>query len=220
MNISMLECAVTNIEDDLVLEADKGPAVLRSYKKKETIKLISLAACLLLLASGALLYHVKHRPLPYQNETVSPDTQDVPDTNEAGYLAEQYLYHMTDGPYASYVAGKVIDEALVGEKISETTVSAAWHYYDGEGHVGEEELLRADVYEIKDIPKETAVCIRFLDKGDALTTTHYYVQINPAADPGPVKDYLIGASSGGAKGDVTIINGEAIITYTSSEVTE
>ena len=220
MNINVLEYAVTNIEDELILEADKSPADLAAYRKRKTMKLVSLAASLLLLISGALIYQQKHRPMPIQNETLSPDTQGIPETGEASFPGEQYLYHMTDGPYASYVAGKVIDEALVGEKIGETIVSAAWHYYYGESHVGEEELLKADVYEIKDIPRETAVCIRFLDKGDALTTTHYYVQINMSADPEPVRDYLIGNSSGEPEGEITMINGEEIITYTSAEGTE
>ena len=44
---------------------------------------------------------------------------------------------------------------------------------------------------INDISKDVAVALKFIDKGDALTTTHYYVIMNPEADLTPVKDYLI-----------------------------
>jgi len=54
-----------------------------------------------------------------------------------------------------------------------------------------QEQLRGEVYAIRDISRDIAVALKFLDKGDALTTTHYYVIMNPDADLTAVEEYII-----------------------------
>ena len=40
-------------------------------------------------------------------------------------------------------------------------------------------------------PYDIAVALKFLDKGEAVTTTHYYVILNPNADWSVVEEYVI-----------------------------
>ena len=88
-----------------------------------------------------------------------------------------------------------IEKEKVGEKIGSVTVTGYW---EGFGAVSEnktqKETLSADVYSIKGVSDDVAVCLKFRDKGDALTTDHYYVVINPKADYSPVREYVIGGS--------------------------
>ncbi len=111
-------------------------------------------------------------------------------------VSSEYKYHISSGKYKNYVAGKVIDKDKVGEKAGSVTVTAGW---EGPGAVAEgnaaKETLSADVYYIKGVSDDVAVCLKFKDKGDALTTTHYYVVINPEADSSAVSDYVIGGSA-------------------------
>ncbi|MBR6939895.1 MAG: hypothetical protein IKH65_03730 [Clostridia bacterium] len=111
-------------------------------------------------------------------------------------VSSEYKYHINSGKYKNYVAGKVIDKDKVGEKAGSVTVTAGW---EGPGAVAEgntaKETLSADVYYIKGVSDDVAVCLKFKDKGDALTTTHYYVVINPEADSSAVSDYVIGGSA-------------------------
>ena len=105
------------------------------------------------------------------------------------FYGEKYVYTV-EGDYASYIAGKVIDADKIGEKILDASVSAGWMYFPSE-EWKIQETLRAEVYLINGIDKNVAVAIKFIDKGDALTTTHYYVIINPAADYSIVDEYFI-----------------------------
>lgn len=119
--------------------------------------------------------------------------------NESAFY-KKYVYEVVDEEYSDYIPGKVIEEEKVGEKLGDVTVSAKWVYYDG--HSSEPETLRGAVYAIKGVNKNTAVCIRFTDKGEALTTTHYYVMIDPQADPSAVADYIIPQEPSPAEGDI------------------
>ena len=83
----------------------------------------------------------------------------------------------------------MIKKEKVGKKLSDVTVSAKWVYCDG--HSSEPETLRGTVYTIKGVDKNIAVCIKFTDKGEALTTTHYYVMIDPDADNSAIADGII-----------------------------
>ena len=56
---------------------------------------------------------------------------------------------------------------------------------------GRSETLRGEVYEIIGISSETAAALKFIDQGEAVTTTHYYVILNPAADLSSVEEYTI-----------------------------
>ncbi|MBR6361092.1 MAG: hypothetical protein IKS04_04790 [Clostridia bacterium] len=111
-------------------------------------------------------------------------------------VSMKYTYVINSGKYKDYCPGRVIEQGKVGEKAGSVTVTGYW---EGFGAVSENktqrETLSADVYYIKGVSDDVAVCLKFNEKGDALTTNHYYVVINPKADYSPVREYVIGASS-------------------------
>jgi len=53
------------------------------------------------------------------------------------------------------------------------------------------EHLRAGLYAITGVASDVAVALNFLDKGEVITTSHYYVIMNPDADLSTVEDYVI-----------------------------
>jgi len=117
------------------------------------------------------------------------DNEPEPATIALG-LGESYVYSIDDGPFSSYVAGKVMDEERVGSRIEAVTLTAGWRN-NTDGTMISQETLRGEVYVIKGISKDVAVALKFLDKGEALTTTHYYVIMAPDADLSAVADYVI-----------------------------
>lgn len=116
-------------------------------------------------------------------------TQPNKDATGEVQIESKYVFYMTIGPYASYQGGKVIAAEKVSEKIGDTTVTAGWKASNS-STLSKAETLRAEVFAIKNISPEIAVCIRFIDKGEAVNTEHYYVRTNPHADLSEVEDYL------------------------------
>ena len=131
---------------------------------------------------------------PSVNESTGTQTNSESSTqaavsNEAVY-SEAYFYNVSGGVFSSYtLCGKVIEEEKINGKVDDVTVSAGWQNSFGEWLTTE--TLRAEVYLISDISKDVAVALKFIDKGEALTTTHYYVIMNPESDLSSVKEYLI-----------------------------
>lgn len=116
-----------------------------------------------------------------------PATENLVST-ETRY-SESYVYTVENGKFSSYIGGKVIAEEKIGERIADVSVTAGWR--NGEGEALSNETLRAQVYLIEGISDDVAAALKFIDKGDALTTTHYYVIMNPDADLSAVEDYII-----------------------------
>ena len=124
------------------------------------------------------------------NTTTTPNNDKTTQPSHEAALSEAYFYNVSDGIFSNYIiCGKVISEDKIDSKIDDVSVSAGWKNNANEWLTTE--TLRAEVYLISDISKDVAVALKFIDKGDALTTTHYYVIMNPEADLTPVKDYLI-----------------------------
>ena len=127
------------------------------------------------------------------NDNTTSATNNDSTTQSGGAIeiifAENYVYNVSDGEFSTYVGGKVISKDKISSKIDDVSVSASWKNSSGERLTTE--TLRAEVYLIKGVSKDVAVALKFIDKGDALTTTHYYVIMNPDADLTPVKEYLI-----------------------------
>ena len=105
-------------------------------------------------------------------------------------LGESYVYGIEKGKFSSYTSGKVISEDKIGEKIEDVSVAAGWRNNTEMTWISQE-TLRAEVYSIDGISADVAVALKFIDKGDALTTTHYYVITNPNADLTSVEEYVI-----------------------------
>lgn len=118
--------------------------------------------------------------------------KDVP-TTEASLgetaFGTRYVYRVQEGAFASYIGGKVIGEDRIGQKLEDVTVVGGW--ITEEGQEPTDEVLRGEIYAITGVEETVAVALKFLDKGDALTTTHYYVILNPEADLSPVEEYVI-----------------------------
>lgn len=144
--------------------------------------------------------------------------------NESAF-SETYVYNVSDGKFSTYVSGKVISEDKIDYKIADVSVVAGWKNSFDEQLTTE--TLRAEVYLIEGISKDVAVALKFIDKGDALTTTHYYVIMNPDADLTSVKEYLIAPLEPNNNGDEVageIVGNELaeeyVVEYTSQFVNE
>ena len=125
------------------------------------------------------------------NDTISPvGTENTETSKSELYLEKYYDYKICDGKFSSYIPGKVIEERNIGSQLENVTVAAGWKNIAGEW-VSETENLRGEVYEIHGISTDIAVALRFIDQGEAITTTHYYVIMNPNADLTVVEDYII-----------------------------
>lgn len=111
----------------------------------------------------------------------------IPD--KEGALYKYYDYRIEAGIFSSYVNGKVIAEDKLDGELGDVTVMAGWKATDGSWL--SEEHLRAELHSITGVATDVAVAIKFLDKGDGVTDTHYYVIMNPEADLSVVEEYII-----------------------------
>lgn len=171
---------------------------------------------------------------PVPNEETQPavndETTNLVTNNEFGYES-RYFYKVDEGDFSTYIGGKVINKDKLGEKISDVTVTAGWETWVGEKltETVSTENLRAEVYSINGVSNDVAVALKFIDKGEAVTTTHYYVILNPDADLSAVKDYIIpysvpGYTSYKTDGEETVVHeiaGEELtVTHTKQSVAE
>ena len=168
--------AVGHIDDDLVSGATRAKAA----KKNVWLKWGSIAACFAIMLMAAVVAV----PMMFGGDDPVP-----PIDNEYQY-ERGYFYQINEGAYSTYVGGKVIAEDKIGNKIADVNMTAGWKDDKGEWK-SETEALRGEVYTINGVSNDVAVALKFIDKGEAVTTTHYYVIMNPAADLTPVKDYII-----------------------------
>ena len=123
---------------------------------------------------------------------------DNTSTTLAPAPGKQYVYSVDEAPFSAYESGKVIAEEKVGEKLREVTVTAGWRRA---GEQLSEETLKAEVYALREVSEDVAAALKFIDKGEALTTDHYYVILNPAADLTAVQAYVIPPYTPNAPGD-------------------
>ena len=126
--------------------------------------------------------------------TTIPETSTTSMWNSSTVVAtgemsawEQYFARIQDETYGNYTPMVAFQayEAPLGNKLTDVSVWGFWarsdkDFFEAEDFTGNEkiEYLRAEVYEIKDVSPDIAVLVRYLDKGDALTTTHYYTFVN------------------------------------------
>ena len=164
------------IDETYIMEA----RTLRGDRGSRFWKWGSAAACFVAIFAAAVLLIPR----------VWDDGQPIPShgTTEALFVSS-YHYSVAGSTFSSYVGGKVISEDRIGRKIEDVMVNAGWR--DSNGTWTGMETLRGEIYEINGIPFETAAALRFIDQGDAVTTTHYYVILNPDADLHAVEEYQI-----------------------------
>ncbi len=123
-------------------------------------------------------------------QTTEPDESVADDSTVLISPGQSYVYGIEEGAFAAYVSGKVIEENKIGDKIEDVSVMGGWRH-NSTGTWLSQEQLRGEVYAIRDVSRDVAVALKFIDKGDALTTTHYYVIMNPDADLSAVEEYTI-----------------------------
>lgn len=136
-----------------------------------------MAACLALVVMVATV----SLPLMSDNKNITP-------TIEYQYNSG-YFYSIDSGVFSTYVGGKVIAENKIGSKVEDVAITAGWRNASNEWTTNES--LRGEVYLIDGVSSDIAVALKFLDKGEAVTTTHYYVILNPKADLSVVEEYVI-----------------------------
>ena len=178
MNREKLSEALENINSTYIEAAG-------NYRKKQTSKMnffkwSSLAACFTALMITSVLF--------IQNVIRADDAYWSEPMKEHAILEQRKICIINDPTYADYISLRVIDPTYVGEKLSETEVKSFWRNF----LLNEDtdfELLRAEIYIIKDVSPDIAVCIRYLDEGDALTTTHYYTYVNTNYKPKNFGDF-------------------------------
>ena len=183
--------AVGHIDDDLVSGATRAKAA----KKNVWLKWGSIAACFAIMLMAAVVAV----PMMFGGDDPVP-----PIDNEYQYESG-YFYQVNEGAYSTYVGGKVIAEDKIGNKIADVNLTAGWKDDKGEWK-SETEALRGEVYTINSVSNDVAVALKFIDKGEAVTTTHYYVIMNPAADLTPVQDYIIAPITPNNPGDEGAVN--------------
>ena len=146
----------------------------------------AMAACLALVVMVATVA----MPTMFNNGDTPPVIGDTSPTDSAENKYERgYFYQVNEGAFSTYVGGKVISEEKLGSKVEDISVTAGWKNAAGEWISTEN--LRGEIYLIDGVSRDVAVALKFLDKGEAVTTTHYYVILNPNADVSIVKEYVI-----------------------------
>ena len=189
MKTPRIVTAIGHIDDDLV----NGAACTKVRKKNLWLKWGSLAACFAIMiistvvAIPMMFFGDDPDNSPSNNSPIVTPNNGL--DNECKYESG-YFYQINDGAYSIYVGGKVIAEGSIGNKIADVNLTAGWKDDKGDWK-SETETLRGEIYEINGVTNDVAVALKFIDKGQAVTTTHYYVIINPTADLTPVKDYII-----------------------------
>ena len=220
--------AIGFIDEELITDALEEKKI---HKKSARIKKSLLAACFVgILTSALIVVSSLHGDGNTILPAISGDNQNHEDIENTtiqsmeAVFSEIYVYSVSDGVFASYVSGKVISEEKIGDKISDVTVNGGWKTNrDGQYEWLTSETLRAEVYLINGISKEVAVALKFIDKGDALTTTHYYVIMNPEADLTSVRDYVIWQTEINDNGNEAVqnkITEEYAVEYTTTYFSE
>ena len=183
--------AVNNIDDNLISGANRAKVV----KKNAWLKWGSIAACFAVMLMAAVIAV----PMMFSGD------DPVPPIDSEYQYESGYFYQINEGTYSTYVGGKVIAEDKLGNKIADVNLTAGWKDDKGEW-TSETEALRGEVYAINGVSNDIAVALKFIDKGEAVTTTHYYVIMNPNADLTPIKDYIITPITPNNPGDEGIVN--------------
>lgn len=162
---------------------------------KRVLSLFALSLSFLIVLSSCRSFEKPDlsttEPKDYSAAVNTEITKVITDNNFG--LIRRYFYRVDEGPFSTYDRGKIISDDKVGEKISDVTVTAGWEKWVGSEltETVSTENLRAEVYTIDGISNDIAVALKFIDKGEAVTTNHSYVIMNPEADLTTVEDYKI-----------------------------
>ncbi len=179
--------------ESVLTRRDKYIAERRTQMKKLTAVISCLCICAIAGIGAWQGGLFDKQPVQTLDDAVIPGIKDWYGPGEDDgetVLDKSYVYKIDEGQFSTYMGGKVIAQDKVGGKVADVTLTSGWiNATNGEWHTGEQ--LRGEVYAIEGVGNDVAVALKFIDKGEALTTTHYYVIMNPAADLSAVEDYII-----------------------------
>lgn len=157
--------AMGHLDDDLIA----GAAQAKTRKRTFPIKWGTLAACIaIMLMATAIL-----APRIFEKDPLLPPVNGVDGK-------KYYDYGINEGVFSSYVGGNVITEDKIGSKIESVAVTAGWKNEEGEWL--SVETLAAEVYTIEGVQNSVAAALKFIDKGENLSTERYYVILHPNAE--------------------------------------
>ncbi len=166
MKIPRIVNAVGQLDDALIVEASREKKV----KRRAWLKWGSIAACLAVMLMAVAIV------VP-----MMLDGDGLPPSGGGEIMLEKYYdYRINGGAFASYIGGNVIAEDRVGGKIEDVSVTAGWR--NAAHQWLSVETLNAEIYAIEGVERNVAVALKFIDKGEAVTTTHYYVILHPNAE--------------------------------------
>lgn len=174
MKIEKLYEVLGNINENHIKEAGQE----KKAKKNVWPRWCSLVASF----SVILLASIIAIPMFFDNENGTPSVE-----NDYKYESG-YFYNVDESAFSTYVGGKVISNDKINDKLSDVSVTAGWK--NAAGEYTSTEKLRGEIYSISGVSNDVAVALKFLDKGEAVTTTHYYVIMNPKANLAPVAEYI------------------------------
>ena len=179
--------------DPKMIEAAAPAEKVQKHKSNIRMRWGAIAACFAVVVASIMvmmpMLFEGDSPMPPVDVDASSGGYTVGETTDAENALEKYYdYGIDDGIFASYIGGKVIDADKIGDKLDSVTVTAGWKNRAGEWI--STETLNAEVYAIEYVERNVAVALRFIDKGEAVTTTHYYVIINSDADLSSVEEYV------------------------------
>lgn len=175
---------VGEINDKWIEEAEEKKT---KRPRLSPFKLAAAAACFLMACAvlavpfGGGLFHPQtpaESTLPVVWDELGEHFVEVnekhfsQDTFVFGYLAV-----ISQGNYRGYRSARVLDETLVGKKLGDTEIDSFLMYFSS-GKTEDHLDLAAEVYEIRGVSPEDAVCVRYLEVGQSNTLTHYYVFCN------------------------------------------
>ena len=146
-------------------------------------------------AHGAAPENETEPTAPLPGTTDGGETEPAPTTDpptappEEAVFYLRYTFVIVNSAFSSYRTGKVVEEAMVGDRLEDAVAAGVYVYADG--RTEEDETLRCEIFELTGIDPGIAVCVRFIDKGKGLTTDHYYLLYHPDADTSAIEAYLI-----------------------------
>ena len=156
-----------------------GARAQHKAKKPVWLKWGAMAACFAVIFMAVIV-----APMMFDSNDPPPsfsdEGSDQTDIGEEIQLEKYYDYQINDGMFAPYIGGKVIEEGNVGSKLENVVVTAGWKNKAGEWLTVE--TLNAEVYAIACVESDVAVALKFIDQGEAVTTTHYYTLTHPNAE--------------------------------------
>ncbi len=179
--------AIGEADDDMIAQA--APKKNRN-RRGFIIKVSAVAACLALIICALPFIKNTQQPKPEPDAKITlTGIKYMLGIKGETALASAWYYDIQDSPYSSYMCGRTIEEDIVGNKIGEVTVKQYLHDYIKNKNE-KVAYKKAEIYEIKGVSSEVAVCLRYLEKSDVSKENCYYRYLNPSIDAAFVTEYF------------------------------